>query len=82
MVARSSIPTFSYATETQRQAGERVNQAAPLRGIRLVQLLLSMPSRCAVTETVAEDIVTQMRDIALFALAFYPMRRGLIFPTL
>lgn len=72
---------LSYATETQRQAGKRVNQAAPLRGIRLVQLLLSMPSRCTVAETVAEDIVL-MRDIEWFALAFCPMRRGLIFPTL
>lgn len=66
---------LTYTTETQRQAGVSQNQAPPLLSHVLLPLLENMHARCTVAATVTEGMEI-MRDVALFALAFYSCRRG------
>eukprot|EP00903_Cladosiphon_okamuranus_P006868 g6689.t1 len=66
---------LTFTTETQRQVGVQVNQAAPLLQRALLQLVVNMRKKCMYSETLREGIAIT-RNIALFALAFYSMRRG------
>ena len=52
-----------------------VNQAAPMLALTLIDLLSGMRSRAQVAVSLAKRIPL-MKDIALFSLAFYSMRRG------
>ena len=52
-----------------------VNQTAPMLEHMLINLLGDMRSRAQVAASLAERI-SLARDIALFSLAFYSMRRG------
>lgn len=65
---------LKYATETQKQVGVPIKQAAPILSHTVVELLESMRLRATVAEP-AQAIVI-VRDMALFALAFHTMRRG------
>ena len=74
----SSLLVESYLTfvsEEQTQVGVPVNQAAPTLEHTLIDLLSDMRSRAQVAASLAER-VSLTRDIALFSLAFYSMRRG------
>ena len=52
-----------------------MNQVAPMLSHTLAQLLQSMRVRARLAESLSQRI-TITRDIALFSLAFYSMRRG------
>ena len=74
----SSMLVESYLTfvsEEQEQVGVPVNQAAPILEHTLIDLLSDMRSRAQVAASLAERI-SLTRDVALFSLAFYSMRRG------
>ena len=74
----SSMLVESYLTfvsEDQKQVWVAVNQAAPMLEHTLIDLLSDMRSRVKVTASLTERI-SLTRDIALFSLAFYSMRRG------
>lgn len=68
-----SYPTC--VSEEQRRGGTPVRQAAPLLAHTLEFLLEHMRTRAQLSESVRERI-SITRDIALYALAFYTMRRG------
>ena len=74
----SSMLVESYLTfvsEDQKQVWVAVNQAAPMLEHTLIDLLSNVRSRAQVAASLAERI-SLTRDIALFSLAFYSMRRG------
>ena len=66
---------LTFVSEEQKQVGVPVNQAAPMLEHTLIDLLSDMRSRAQVAASLAERI-SLTRDIALFSLAFYSMRRG------
>ena len=62
-------------SEGQKQVGVPVNRAAPMLKHTFIDLLSDMRSRAQVSASLAERIALT-RDIALFSLALYSMRRG------
>ena len=66
---------ITYVSETQKQGGVEVKQAAPLLIDTLAKLLANMRIRAMSAESLAESI-SITRDVALFSLAFYTMKRG------
>jgi len=66
---------LTFVSEEQKQVGVPVNQAAPMLGHTLMDLLSDMSSRAQVATSLAERI-SLTRDIALYSLAFFSMRRG------
>ena len=74
----SSLLVESYLTfvnEEQKQVGVPVKQAAPRLAHTLAQLLQGMRTRAQLAESLSQRVAIT-RDIALFSLAFYSMRRG------
>ena len=74
----SSMLVESYLTfvsEDQKQVWVAVNQAAPMLEHTLIDLINDTRSQAQVAASLAERI-SLTRDIALFSLAFYSMRRG------
>ncbi|CAM9560049.1 unnamed protein product [Pylaiella littoralis] len=61
--------------EEQKMGGVAVKQAEPMLAHALETLLASMRTRAQLSLSIQERI-SITRDIALFALAFYTMRRG------
>ena len=66
---------LTFVSEEQKQVGVPVKQAAPMLSHTLAQLLQSMRVRAQLAESLSERIAIT-RDVALFSLAFYSMRRG------
>lgn len=66
---------LTFASEEQKRGGTPVKQAAPLLADTLAALLDSMRTRAQLSPS-ERDRVSITRDIALFSLAFYTMRRG------
>ena len=66
---------LTFASDAQKQGGVEVKQAPPLLLDVLAPLLDSMRIRAMATESLSESM-SIIRDIALFSLAFYTMRRG------
>ena len=66
---------LTFISEEQKQVGVPVKQAAPMLSHTLAQLLQSMRVRAQLAESLSQRIAIT-RDIALFSLVFYPMRRG------
>ena len=62
-------------SEEQKQVGVPVNQATPMLEHTLMDLLSGMGSRAQVATSLAKRI-SLTRDNALYALAFFSMRRG------
>ena len=66
---------ITYVSETKEQGGVEVKQAAPLLLDTLAKLLANMRIRAMRAESLAESL-SITRDVALFSLAFYTMKRG------
>ena len=66
---------LTFVSEEQKQVGVPVKQAAPMLSHTLAQLLQSMRVRAQLAESLSQRIAIT-RDIALFSLALYSMRRG------
>lgn len=66
---------LTFTSEEQKRVGVTVQQAAPLLEDTAAKLLRSMRLRAQAAETVRDRIILT-RDIALYALALYSMRRG------
>lgn len=66
---------LTFTTEEQKRVGVTVQQAAPLMEDTVADLLRHMRLRAQAAESVRDRIVLT-RDVALFALSFYSMRRG------
>ena len=64
-----------FVSEEQKQVGVPVNQATPMLEHTLMDLLSGMGSRAQVATSLAKRI-SLTRDNALYALAFFSMRRG------
>ena len=66
---------LTFVSEGQKQVGVPVNRAAPMLKHTFIDLLSDMRSRAQVSASLAERIALT-RDIALFFLALYSIRRG------
>eukprot|EP00752_Nemacystus_decipiens_P005329 g4833.t1 len=66
---------LAFTAAEQKRVGVTVHQAAPLLDDTLGALLAHMRLRAQAAESVRERIVLT-RDVALFSLAMYSMRRG------
>jgi len=66
---------LTFTSEEQKQVGVTVNQASPMLEDTLAELLRHMRLGAQAATTTNERIVVT-RDIAIFALAWYSMRRG------
>lgn len=66
---------LTFTAAEQRQVGVSVNQAPPLLEDTLSPLLQNMRLRAQAADSVRERIVLT-RDVAIFSLAMYSMRRG------
>ena len=66
---------LAFTAAEQRRVGVAVHQAAPLLEDTLGALLAHMRLRTQAAESVREQIIIT-RDVALFSLAMYSMRRG------
>ena len=71
-----TVETYlTFTSEEQKRVGVTIHQAAPLLEDTLGELLRHMRLRAQAAETVRERIIIT-RDVALFSLELYSMRRG------
>lgn len=66
---------LTFVNEEQRQVGVPINQAVPMLAHTLIVLLADMRLRAQVAASQAERI-SITRDVALYTLAFFTLRRG------
>ena len=66
---------LSFVQGEQRRVGVGVRQAPPLVAVQLRDLVRDMRRRGQTLPTAAERIA-MIRDVAIFCLAFHPMKRG------
>ena len=68
---------LKFVNEEPTQVGVPVKRAAPMLAHTMAQLLQSMQTRAQHARPLFQHVAIT-RDIALFSLAFYSMRRGFV----
>ena len=76
MAIRALVDSYhTFVSKEQKQVGVQVNQAAPLLEHTLIDLLSDIRSGAQVVSFLAER-VSLTRDVTVYSLALYSMRRG------